>query len=31
MFPYTEANIDFVTPEGIERTSSFTPMKRVAT
>ena len=29
MFPYTEANIDFVTPEGIERTSSFTPMKRV--
>jgi gluconate 5-dehydrogenase len=29
MFPYTEANIDFVTPEGIERTSTFTPMKRV--
>lgn len=29
MFPYTEANIDHVTPEDIARTSQFTPMKRV--
>jgi NAD(P)-dependent dehydrogenase (short-subunit alcohol dehydrogenase family) len=29
MFPYTEANIDLVTAEGLEKTSSFTPMKRV--
>jgi gluconate 5-dehydrogenase len=29
MFPYTEANIDHITAEGIERTSRWTPMKRV--
>ena len=29
MFPYTEANIDHATPEGVARVSAFTPMKRV--
>jgi NAD(P)-dependent dehydrogenase (short-subunit alcohol dehydrogenase family) len=29
MFPYTEANIDHVTAVGIERTSRWTPVKRV--
>jgi gluconate 5-dehydrogenase len=29
MFPYTEANIDLVKAEGIERTSRWTPVKRV--
>ena len=29
MFPYTEANIDVITPEGIERTNKLTPLKRV--
>jgi NAD(P)-dependent dehydrogenase (short-subunit alcohol dehydrogenase family) len=29
MFPYTEANIGYVTAEAIERTSRWTPVKRV--
>jgi NAD(P)-dependent dehydrogenase (short-subunit alcohol dehydrogenase family) len=29
MFPYTEANIDLVKADGIERTSRWTPVKRV--